>query len=119
MNVIGPYAIGFVAGIFVSPFISVYIFGRLMQRFARQAQMERTANDLEKRRAATDSGRDSQLPADMGPEARETNLFVIHPGKLETNRRQENRRKLAERLASGQHSGSMNESGSDSDQSRS
>ena len=82
MNVIGPYAIGFAIGIFVSPVFAVFIFYRLYLRVIRQAELEKLAADLEKRREATDSGRAEQLRPDAGPSSKESNLFVIHPGKL-------------------------------------
>lgn len=119
MNVIGPYAIGFAIGIFVSPVFAVFIFYRLYLRVIRQAELEKLAADLEKRREATDSGRAEQLRPDAGPSSKESNLFVIHPGKLEVNRRQENRKKMAKGLAPWQNWSTLNESGSDSDQTRS
>lgn len=119
MNEIACFTLGFGFGILLSPILGLLVFSRLSQRRTRLVEIESVADDLEKRRAARDSGRAEQLRPDAGPEALESNLFAIRPGKLELNRRQEKRRMLAERLAMRQDSRSMGESGSDSDQTRS
>lgn len=113
MNVIGPYAIGFAIGIFGAPFFSVWVMWRMSRRLARHQELERIADDLEKRRAARDSGRESEIREDAGPAGSQSNLFAIHPGKLELNRRKEKREMLANDLAPWQNSGTLNESGSE------
>ncbi|AVD99690.1 membrane protein [Mycobacterium phage Cuke] len=79
---IGSLAIGFSVGLITSSILLIGVQRRLTARVLRHAKMEATADDLEKRRLATDFGIDELPRLGTGPIADESNLFEVRPGRM-------------------------------------
>lgn len=89
------------------------IHRRLLNRISKHSSLETLTNDLEKRREAYDSDRDTEIPPGAGEPGDQSNLFAVHPGAMHlahlAEKRSENR---AKSLDLGQDSTTLDLSGS-------
>jgi hypothetical protein len=76
------YGLGLLSGLLASPFVAWRISRRLVCRMTRHLTMEVVAAELERRREAIDSGRDTDPPVDAGPAGNVVELFSVRPGQL-------------------------------------
>lgn len=106
------FAAGFVVGITVSTISGRVVLRRTARRLAYHFDLEATASDLERHREARDSGRATAVRPGTGLAGDQSNLFALRPGKLELNRLQEKRERLAKGVVDQAISGKLNESGS-------
>ena len=79
---IGYLAASFSAGVVVTSTFLIGVHRRLVARVLRHDRMENVADNLEKRRMATDFGIDEMPRRGSGPDADESNLFEVRPGAM-------------------------------------
>lgn len=113
MTTVWFFTSGFLIGLVISTLFAKLVLRRLTTRLAYHFELEATAEQLERRREARDSGRTTDVRREAGSAGDQSNLFALRPGKLELNRLQEKRERLAKGVADQGISGKLNESGSE------
>ncbi len=106
------FVFGFICGQTLTIVAALCFSRRVISRWKHSLELEVLSDNLEKRRAAHDLGRDEAIRPGAGVPGQEANLFPVRPGKLVLNRLQEKRVKRAKDVDTQQDSAMINESGS-------